>query len=457
MSATPHSPPSSPAMSPGPADRVVVRRAASLRGTVTPPGDKSVSHRAFLLSTLATGTTVIRDALEQGDCAHSADAARALGCVVTREGDATLVRSPGLRGLSEPADVIDCGRSGTTMRLLCGLLAGRPFPSFLVADPQLARRPMGRVLEPLRRMGAQSVARQGGTRPPIVMMGGALQGTRHVLSVASAQVKSALLLAGLDAAGVTEVVEPGPARDHTERMLRAQGVALESGEGPDGRWYRVSRQDGPLQPLELRVPADPSSAAFLLVAASVVPGSDVLLRNVGTNPTRDGLTRVLRCMGAAITLESPRVEGGEPVADLRVRGAALRATTVAGPEVVTLIDELPVLAVAACCASGVTTVRDAQELRVKETDRLQTTADALTALGAAVETTPDGWVIQGGAPLRGAAVHSAGDHRIAMALMVAGLVAEGETRVHGVACAADSYPGFADDLRSLGALVEEES
>ncbi len=431
-----------------------VRRGPALRGTLVPPGDKSISHRAFLLATLATGTTEIRAALESGDCGHSVAAAAALGCRIWREDGATYVDSPGLRGLHEPAAAIDCGRSGTTMRLLCGLLAGRPFPTFLIADPQLAQRPMGRVLAPLAAMDAQFLARSGGTRAPIAFAGSGLHGHRHVLRVASAQVKSALLLAGLDAVGPTEVVEPGPARDHTERMLLAQGAPLTSGVGAEGRWHRITRLTEPLSPLRLTVPADPSSAAFPLVAACLVPGSHVWLRNVGLNPTRAGIVRVLQRMGARITLHAERMTGGEPVADLEIEAGPLHGTEVAGEEVVTLIDELPILAVAAACAIGQTTVRDAAELRVKETDRIACTAEQLQAMGADITATPDGWQI-GGGTLRGAAVHSHGDHRLAMALTVAGLVASGLTRVDDAACAADSYPGFVGDLRALGALIDD--
>lgn len=442
-----------------PADKLVVRPTRGLAGELVPPGDKSISHRSFLLATLATGVTEVRAALETGDCAHSMAVAEALGCRVWREGEITLVKSPGLRRLSEPLAEIDCGRSGTTMRLLCGLLAGRPFPTFLTADPQLARRPMGRVLDPLSEMGARYLARAGGTRAPIAFAGTgdqgvALHGHRHVLKIASAQVKSALLLAGLDAVGTTEVVEPGPARDHTERMLIAQGAPLTSGVGPEGRWHRIERLETPLRPLQLTVPADPSSAAFPIVAACIVPGSHVLLRNVGMNPTRAGIVHVLRRMGARISLLNERMAGGEPVADLDIEAGPLHGTVVAGEEVVTLIDELPILALAASCATGVTEVRDAAELRVKETDRIACTAEQLQALGAAITATPDGWHIVGGT-LRGAAVHSHGDHRLAMALTVAGLVASGETHVTDAACAADSYPGFVDDLRALGARIED--
>ncbi|MCO4764311.1 MAG: 3-phosphoshikimate 1-carboxyvinyltransferase [Myxococcales bacterium] len=447
----PSSAPESPTLTA--VDEISVSAGAALQGTLTPPGDKSISHRSFLLATLATGTTEVRSALETGDCGHSKAIAAALGCRISYENGVTLVDSPGLRDLSEPEAELDCGRSGTTMRLLCGLLAGRPFPTFLTADPQLAKRPMGRVLEPLSEMGAQYLARAGGTRAPIAFAGSQLQGVRHELKVASAQVKSALLLAGLDAHGETVVVEPGPARDHTERMLIAQGAPLTSGITDGRRWHRIERLQEPLQPLSLTVPADPSSAAFPLVAACIVPGSDVVLRNVCINPTRDGVIRVLQRMGANITLENERMEGGEPVADLAVRSGPLTATEIQGAEVVTLIDELPIVAVAAAMASGETVVRDAAEMRVKETDRIATTAEQLAHMGAQISETPDGWRIVGGAGLRGADVHSHGDHRLAMALTVAGLVATGTTNVRDVACAADSYPGFFDDLRKIGGRI----
>ena len=425
-----------------------------LRGRAAFPGDKSISHRALLLGALASGTTHVRNFLPGGDCLASQQAAGALGAEVEVLSPTELrVHGRGL-ALREPEDVLDCGRSGTTMRLLAGILAGQPFASVLSGDAQLRRRPMARVAEPLRLMGATVLGRDGGRLPPLAIRGGDLRGIDYSLPVASAQVKSALLLAGLQAAGPTTLHVPGPARDHTERMLRAMGAEVEErpGAGPGGHSLRVSPAKS-LAPLDLDVPGDFSSAAFFLVAATLVPGSEVVLEGVGTNPTRTGLLDLLRAMGAEIEILDEAGAGGEPVAGLRVRGAALRGIEVGGDLVVRAIDELPILAVAATQAAGETLVRDAAELRVKETDRVATTVQELRRLGAAIEARPDGFLVQGPTRLRGTAVDSHGDHRLAMALVVAGLVAEGETVVGDCGCIADSFPGFEALLAGVGGRI----
>ena len=437
------------------ANNLLVHPSRGLSGNIRPPGDKSISHRAFLFAALARGTSRVRRALVTGDCAHSLMAAQALGCEIERRGGEVLIHSPGRASLKAPVEPIDCGRSGTTMRLLCGMLAARPFSSVLTADPQLAKRPMARVVDPLRTMQPPGIQCREERYAPIHIEGGVMTGVEYVMPVASAQVKSAMLLAGLDATGVTAVIEPGPARDHTERMLSAQGVDLRREPTEAGDRVSVHPPVSPLKPIDMVVPADPSSAAFWAVAASVVPGSDIWLEGVCVNPTRDGALRVLGRMGADIERHNVRDEGGEPVADLRVRYAQLRGVHVGGEEIVTLIDELPVIAVAAAVASGETVVTDAQELRVKETDRIASTAAALNALGAQVRETPDGWVIRGGG-LKGGRASSAGDHRIAMALAVAGLVCKAPTAVEDFACAADSYPGFVAHLNELGASADWE-
>jgi 3-phosphoshikimate 1-carboxyvinyltransferase len=377
----------------------------------------------------------------------------------------------GKHGLREPAAVLDCGNSGTTMRLLAGLLAGQRFTSFLTGTPQLCRRPMARVVTPLREMGALILGRQGGRLAPLGLHGAgapgamgapgatgsinqALRGVTYRSPIASAQVKSALLLAGLYADGPVVLHEAGPSRDHTERMLAAMltAPALERGEGVvrlDGR--RAER----LRPLELVVPGDASSAAFILAAAAVVPGSDVTVTGVGMNPTRTGFVDALRAMGADLTVENEREHAGEPVADVRIVHRPLRGVSVGGPDIVRLVDELPVLAVVATQAAGRTAVRDAAELRVKETDRIAATVATIEGFsrpGAALALA-DGFVIEGRVPLHGAALSSLGDHRIAMAATVAALCADGESLIDGAEVTADSFPGFAEALCALGADV----
>jgi 3-phosphoshikimate 1-carboxyvinyltransferase len=409
------------------------------------PGDKSISHRALLLGAIAEGTSHVKGFLPGADCLATLRAVRALGVEVEEPTPTTLVvHGRGLHGLQEADDVLDCGGSGTTMRLLAGMLAGQPFTSVLTGNAQLRRRPMGRIVEPLQRMGATVLGRQGARRPPLALQGGNLHGIDYALPVASAQVKSALLLAGLYAEGPTSLREPGPARDHTERMLAAIGVQIEV-DGLD-----VTLQPPvSLSPLSLSVPGDVSSGAFLLVAGLLVPGAEVTIEGVGVNPTRTGLIDVLRAMGGQIKVLNEGEQGGEPVADLVARHTPLRGTTVQGDTVVRMIDEFPVLAVAATQAQGDTIVHDARELRVKETDRIAATVAELRKLGAQIEPYPDGFVVSGPTPLRGATVDSHGDHRLGMALAIAGLVAEGETVVQNADCIADSFPEFAQTLDSL--------
>ncbi|MCL5025892.1 MAG: 3-phosphoshikimate 1-carboxyvinyltransferase, partial [Chloroflexi bacterium] len=362
---------------------------------------------------------------------------------IERRDNRVRVNGVGLDGLREPPDVLDAGNSGTTTRLLSGILAGQPFLSVITGDASLRRRPMDRIAQPLRRMGATVLARAGG-RLPLAISGGGLQGIEYALPVASAQVKSCILLAGLYAAGRTTVVEPAPARDHTERMLRAMGVEV-SREG-----NRISLAGGQQpQGIDIEVPGDVSSAAYFLVAGAVVPGSEVLVENVGVNPTRPGALEALAAMGAEVALENRRDVGGEPVADLRVRGGRLRGTEIGGEIIPRLIDELPVLALAATQAEGRTLVRDAAELRVKESDRIHTVVTELQKMGARIEEQPDGFVVEGPTPLRGAGVGSYGDHRLAMSLAVAALVARGDTTISDAECVNVSFPGFMDTLDSV--------
>jgi 3-phosphoshikimate 1-carboxyvinyltransferase len=415
------------------------------------PGDKSISHRALLLGGIAEGVSTIRNWLPAADCQATLHAMRALGVRVDQLGPTELVvHGVGLRGLGRPSAPIDCQGSGTTLRLLAGILAGQPFTSTLDGHAGLRRRPMERVAVPLRQMGAQVEAHDG--RPPLTVTGGNLRGIDYHLPVASAQVKSAILLAGLYADGRTVVHQPGPARDHTERMLSAQGARI----ALQGNAIALTPGSQPLAPCSLSVPADFSSAAFPVAAALLVPDADLILEGVGVNPTRTGLLDVLHGMGAEIVRLNQAEQAGEPVADLRVRPARLRGAEVSGDCVVRMIDEFPILAVAATQAEGDTIVRDAGELRVKESDRIAAAVTELRALGATIEERDDGFLVTGPTRLRGALVQSHGDHRLAMALAVAGMVADGETIVEGAEVIADSFPGFASLMRALGAQVREE-
>jgi len=411
-----------------------------LRGGISVPGDKSVSHRAVMFAALAEGTTRIHGFLEGEDTRATAAIFAQLGvCIEAPSPSQRIVHGAGLHGLRAPAGDLDCGNSGTGMRLLAGLLAGQDFDSVLVGDTSLSRRPMRRVVDPLTAMGARIDTTPEGTAPLRVRGGQRLRGRDHELAVASAQVKSALLLAGLYAEGITRVREPHPTRDYTERMLRAFGADVREGGG----WIALHPGRPLRSPGRVDVPGDFSSAAFFLVAASVVPGSDLLLRNVGLNPRRTGLLDTLREMGADIAVLHPRESGGDTVADLRVRHAPLHGVDVPAHRVPDMIDEFPALFVAAALADGVTRVSGAEELRVKESDRIAVMARALAALGADVEERPDGAVIRGGAPLRGGAVDSAGDHRCAMALAVAAQRAQGQVRIGDCANVATSFPDFA--------------
>ncbi len=427
---------------------LTARQSGPLRGRVRVPGDKSISHRALLLGSLADGPSRVDGFLPSQDCLATLSCVQALGIPVDVHGEASLtVHGAGLHGLKPPQRSLDCARSGTTMRLLAGILAGQAFGSVLSGDEQLLRRPMERIAGPLRQMRA-NIETTGG-HGPLTIRGRRLRGYDHSLLVASAQVKSALLLAGLYADGPTTVRQPGPARDHTERMLSAMGADLHV-SGLTVSLYGPSS----LAPILLTVPGDISSASFLLVAAMLVPGSAVTIVDVGVNPTRTGLLDVLRYMGADIALADERKQGNEPVANVTVRTSELRGVEVGGEAVVRMIDELPALAVAATQASGKTVVRDAAELRVKETDRIATTVAGLRALGAQIEALPDGFVVEGPTPLRGARVESHGDHRLAMALAVAGLIADGETEIQDAQCIGDSFPGFVALMHTIGALYD---
>lgn len=426
-------------------DTVMIRPAsAGLRGDVRFPGDKSISHRAVMFAAVARGTSRIRHCSDGGDNRSTIRAFQALGVDIRREGDEVTVAGRGWDGLHAPARAIDCGNSGTTMRLLAGLLAARPFTSRLDGDTSLRRRPMGRVMAPLREMGAAIYSEGGDDRAPLRVDGRRLHGITYQSPVASAQVKSALILAGLQAQGYTQVWEPVRSRDHTERLLPAFGgrlsvhdtsVAVEGGQD--------------LHACDVEVPGDLSSAAFFIGAALVVPGSELYVRDVGLNPTRTGVLDIFRAMGGAVTTLRMREVCGEPVGDVAVRASALQGIEITGEWVVRAIDELPVVAVVAAFARGTTTIRGAQELRVKESDRLHALATSLRAFGVEVAELPDGLIIEGGGGVRGGQGQSFGDHRIAMALSVAGLAGTGEMVLKGVDSVAISFPGFYDLVREL--------
>lgn len=428
-----------------------------LAGDAILPGDKSISHRALLLGALACGSSRIRGLLEGADVQATRSALEALGVGIARTGGAIEVAGLGVGGLHPPGDVLDLGNSGTGVRLLMGVLAGHDFAVFLTGDASLRRRPMARVSEPLAAMGARFTTSAGGRLPLVVTGPRRLQPLDWQSAIASAQVKSAILLAGLHAPGRTSVTEPALSRDHTENMLAAMGATVTRERLPDGR-HRVAVDGEPeLRPLDLTVPADPSSAAFPLIAALLVPGSTVRLPGVGLNPTRTGLLDVLARMGAAIAIENRRALGGEPVGDLVVRGGELRAVDVAAEAAPAMIDEYPILAVAAALARGRSMLRGVGELRVKETDRLAAMARGLAAAGVEVEEGEDWLAVHGtdGAPPRGGAlVDAEHDHRIAMSFAVLGLTAREGIRVRGAETIDTSFPGFVELMTGLGARLE---
>ncbi|NLS76425.1 MAG: 3-phosphoshikimate 1-carboxyvinyltransferase [Chloroflexi bacterium] len=436
-------------------DPLIVRPAARLRGEVRVPPDKSISHRAALFGAIAAGETRVQGFLDAEDCLATLRCLRALGVQIDEEGrDRLVVHGRGLRGLQPPTVPLDCGGSGTTMRLISGILAGQTFDCVLTSNEALRKRPMDRVIEPLRRMGAD-ISGDRDRFPPLRIGGGQIHGMVYHLPVASAQVKSCLLLAGLYATQPTVLHEPAPSRDHTERMLRAMGVKVDHQDGVITLQPPPTGQP-PLAPLDIRVPGDFSSAAFFLVGASLLPNSSLRLLDVNVNPTRTGLYDVLIRMGARIRLENERTLGGEPVADLEVGHNPLESTVVGGDLVPRMIDEFPILAVAATQAQGVTVIRDAAELRVKESDRVATTVAELSRLGARIEERPDGFVVTGPTPLQGAEVDCHKDHRLAMSLAIAGLVARGETVIHNAGSIADSFPGFAEMLEGIIAPLDAE-
>jgi 3-phosphoshikimate 1-carboxyvinyltransferase len=420
----------------------MIQRAEALQCELEVPGDKSISHRSVILAAISSGSCVVRGFLSGEDCLATMEAFRGLGVEIERPNPTTLIIHGTGGRFRAPDRDIDCGNSGTTMRLLSGILAAQPFTCRLFGDQSLSGRPMGRIIDPLGKMGAKITAEGAQGRPPLRIEGGALKAIDYVSPVASAQVKSAVLLAGLFAEGITSVTEPDLSRDHTERMLEYFGVPLKR----DGLKVSIAGGGRP-KPRDFRVPGDVSSAAFWLVAAAASPGAHLRVNKVGLNPSRTGILGVLARMGAKIR-EFEESNLGEPVGSIDVVGTRLKATRIEGREIPNVIDEIPILAVAAALAEGTTVISDASELRVKETDRLSAVASHLKAMGVKVVEKPDGLEITGGA-LRGATLDSRGDHRIAMAFAIAGLFAEGQTIVTGTDCVNTSYPRFSDLLQRV--------
>ncbi|MGI6031706.1 MAG: 3-phosphoshikimate 1-carboxyvinyltransferase [Eubacteriales bacterium] len=426
---------------------MIIKPSGGLRGELTVAPDKSISHRGVMLGSIARGTTLIRNFLMGEDCLSTISCFRQMGVDIQIDGENVRVQGQGMRGLREPEGTLYTGNSGTTTRILCGLLAPQSFSSRLEGDASIARRPMGRVIRPLRQMGAQIEGREG-EYTPLLIQGTPLRGLEYSMPVASAQLKSALLLAGLYAEGETRLHQPEVSRDHTERMLRGFGARVEN-RGRDV-WLQPGEE---LYAGEVEVPADISSAAFFMVAGLIVPGSCIRLRRVGLNPTRTGIVDALRAMGGDITVENVQ-QGVEPMGDVVVRSSSLHGIRVEGELIPRLIDELPALAVAAAFAQGTTEIRDAQELKVKESNRIDAMARELVRAGADAEGTVDGLMIRGGKPLHGAKFHSYGDHRVAMSMTVLALAAQGESQIEDPGCIAISYPGFAGALRQLGGEVD---
>ncbi|MBF0193875.1 MAG: 3-phosphoshikimate 1-carboxyvinyltransferase [Magnetococcales bacterium] len=433
-------------------NNLIAKESKPLTGRITIPGDKSISHRAIIFGALATGETVVKKLLEGEDVLRTIAAFRAMGVDIERiEAGSYRIQGVGLDGLAEPNDVLDMGNSGTAMRLITGLLASQPFFSVISGDESLRGRPMGRVVNPLRKMGAKISGRNGGKLAPLVIEGQELIPLDYISPVASAQVKTAILLAGLNTAGETSVTEPALSRDHTERMLEAFGAQIQR-EG-----LKVTIDGWPdLVGQKIVVPGDISSAAFPMVAALLVPDSDIVIEGVGINPTRTGLLDLLIKMGGQIQQLNPREEGGEPVADLRVRHSQLKGITVPESVIPRAIDEFPVFFVAAALAEGKTVLEGADELRVKESDRISAMVEGLSKLGVALEELPDGVMINGlwERLAGGATVKSHTDHRIAMSLSVAGLVSKKPVKVLGCGNINTSFPGYADLMASLGADIE---
>ena len=427
---------------------MIIKNVKVLKGEVSVPGDKSISHRAVMFGSIAKGKTEIKNFLQGADCLSTIHVFRQMGIEITnqKEKGIVTVKGNGLRGLVKPTNMLDVGNSGTTMRLISGILSGQAFDSSLTGDSSIVKRPMGRIITPLSLMGAniKSIHDNGCAPLQINSNPNGLTGITYTLPVASAQIKSSVLLAGLYANGETTVIEPSPSRDHTEIMLGMLGANIES------QMNRITIKPNPtLTGERIIVPGDISSAAYFIVAALIVPNSEVLIKNVGINPTRDGILRVLKNMRADITIQNIRNVDTEPVADLLVKYSNLVATVIEGDLIPTLIDEIPIIAILACYAKGETIIKDASELKVKESNRIDVMVNNLSSMGANIVATEDGMIIKGECPLKGTIIDSKLDHRIAMSFAVAGLVSEGEVEIIGADCVTISYPNFYEDLESL--------
>lgn len=421
-----------------------IQRTKALKGTITVPGDKSISHRSVMFGAISKGMTEVTNFLQGADCLSTISCFQKLGIQIENNDNTVKIFGKGLHGLTAPSEILDAGNSGTTTRLISGILAGQPFDTTITGDASIQKRPMGRIMTPLSMMGASFESKNNNNCAPFTIHGGNLHGIHYDSPVASAQVKSSILLAGLYADGKTSVTEPQLSRNHTELMLRGFGASITS-EGTTA----TIEPDPVLIGQKITVPGDISSAAYFIAAGLVTPGSEILIQNVGINPTRDGILQVAKAMGGNITLQNERTVSGEPVADLLIQASDLHATEIGGNLIPTLIDEIPVIAVMACFANGTTVIRDAQELKVKESDRIAVVTENLKAMGADIEATDDGMIIHGGKPLHGALIQTHMDHRIAMSFAVAGMNADGETTFSDASCVDISYPGFFKDMLGL--------
>jgi 3-phosphoshikimate 1-carboxyvinyltransferase len=422
-------------------------KASPLKGEITIPGDKSISHRSVMFGSIAKGTTEISHFLSGADCLSTISCFQSMGVSIDIKGDSVLVKGRGLRGLKKPVDTLDCGNSGTTTRLISGILAAQDFDVTLTGDDSIKKRPMKRIMEPLSLMGAEITSINDNGCAPLSISGKKLHGIHYTSQVASAQIKSSILLAGLYAEGDTKVTEPYISRNHSEIMLKYFGADVKT-EGTTACITPPKELFGN----KIKVPGDISSAAFFIAAGLMIPGSEILIKNTGINPTRDGILAVCLDMGADITLLNENMDSGEPTADILVKHSSLHGTTIEGSIIPRLIDELPMIAAMACFAEGETIIKDAAELKVKESNRIEVMVQNLTAMGADVVETEDGMIIRGGKPLHGVVIDSKLDHRIAMTFAVTGLCADGETEILGADCVNISYPGFYKDLEKLGCV-----
>ncbi len=419
-------------------------KVSSLRGEISVPGDKSISHRAIMLGSLAKGTTEVTNFLQGADCLSTISCFRKMGISIDNTGDKVLMKGNGLYGLKCPDDVLDTGNSGTTTRLISGILAGQNFTVTVNGDASIQKRPMKRIITPLSQMGAKITSLKDNGCAPLRIEGTSLKGIDYISPVASAQVKSAILFAGLYAESKTSVTEPALSRNHSELMLRYFGVPVIS-EGTTATISPVKNLEGQ----KVFVPGDISSAAYFMAAGIMIPNSSITIKNVGINPTRDGIIQVCKQMGGNLTLENKRMVSGEPAADITVTSSSLKGINIGGDLIPTLIDEIPIIAILACFADGDTIIKDAAELKVKESNRIDVIVENLSAMGADIEATKDGMIIHGGKPLHGALIKSHNDHRIAMSFAIASLAADGETTIDHPACVTISYPNFYSDLEGL--------